>query len=125
MYAPVIKQRIIQKGIRGRTSIPTKSSRIITTRKRNQSDLKLSIYEGEDSRASKNTVIYDLEIKGIPPAPAGVPKIEVTLDLDHMVLRVSAKDLVTHQEHAGIARPSYAINKDELEQRMQKFGAMQ
>ena len=102
------------------TTIPTKKSEIFSTAADNQNTVEIHVLQGERKMAADNKTIGKFHLDGIPPAPRGVPQIEVTFDLDaNGILKVSAKDLGTGKEQKITITASSGLSKDEIE-RMRK-----
>jgi molecular chaperone DnaK len=86
------------------TTIPVKKSQIFSTAEDNQTKVEIHILQGERELAAYNKSLGRFELVGIPPAPRGVPQIEVSLDIDaNGILNVTAKDLGTGKEQAGLS----------------------
>jgi molecular chaperone DnaK len=99
------------------TTIPTRKSEIFSTAADNQNTVEIHVLQGERKMAADNKTIGKFHLDGIPPAPRGVPQIEVTFDLDaNGILKVSAKDLGTGKEQKITITASSGLNKDEVEQ---------
>ena len=80
------------------TTIPTKKTDIFTTAEDNQSTVEIHVLQGEREMARDNRTLGKFHLTGLPPAPRGVPQVEVTFDIDaNGILNVSAKDLATRQ----------------------------
>ena len=98
------------------TTIPTRKSEIFSTAADNQSTVEIHVLQGERKMASDNKTIGKFHLDGIPPAPRGVPQIEVTFDLDaNGILKVSAKDLGTGKEQKITITASSGLSKEEVE----------
>ena len=98
------------------TTIPTRKSEIFSTAADNQNTVEIHVLQGERKMAGDNKSIGKFHLDGIPPAPRGVPQIEVTFDLDaNGILKVSAKDLGTGKEQKITITASSGLNKDEVE----------
>ena len=98
------------------TTIPTRKSEIFSTAADNQNTVEIHVLQGERKMAGDNKTIGKFHLDGIPPAPRGVPQIEVTFDLDaNGILKVSAKDLGTGKEQKITITASSGLSKDEVE----------
>ncbi|MCS6986987.1 MAG: molecular chaperone DnaK [Sphingomonadaceae bacterium] len=98
------------------TTIPTKKSQIFSTADDNQSAVTIKVYQGEREMAADNKLLGQFDLVGIPPAPRGVPQIEVTFDIDaNGIVSVSAKDKGTGREQQIRIQPSGGLTKDEIE----------
>jgi len=98
------------------TTIPTRKSEIFSTAADNQSTVEIHVLQGERKMASDNKTIGKFHLDGIPPAPRGVPQVEVAFDLDaNGILKVSAKDLGTGKEQKITITASSGLSKDEVE----------
>jgi molecular chaperone DnaK len=106
---------VLTKIIERNTTIPTRKSQIFSTAADNQNAVTIHVLQGERDMASDNKTLGRFELYGIPPAPRGVPQVEVTFDIDaNGIVHVSAKDLGTGQEQSiRITAPS-GLNKDEI-----------
>lgn len=92
---------VMTKVIESNTTIPTKKSQVFTTAVDNQPSVEIHILQGERPMAKDNKTIGRFHLDGIPPAPRGVPQIEVSFDIDtNGILNVSAKDKGTGKEHS-------------------------
>ena len=107
---------ITTKLIEKNTTVPTKKSQIFSTAADNQPAVSIHVLQGEREMAADNKTIGRFELSDIPPAPRGVPQIEVTFDLDaNGILSVSAKDLGTGKEQSIRITASSGLSKDEIE----------
>ncbi len=111
---------VFTKLIERNTTIPTRKSEIFTTAADGQTSVDIKVYQGERPMAADNKLIGNFQLVGIPPAPRGVPQIEVTFDIDaDGILHVSAKDLATGNEQKITVTPSSGLTEEEI-QRMIK-----
>ena len=98
------------------TTIPTKKSQVFSTAADNQPAVTISVFQGDRKMARDNKSLGNFNLDGIPPAPRGVPQIEVTFDLDaNGILNVSAKDLGTGKEQKITITAAGGLSKDEIE----------
>lgn len=108
---------ITHKLIERNTTIPTKKTDIFTTADDNQPSVEIHVLQGEREMARDNRTLGKFTLTGIPPAPRGVPQIEVTFDIDaNGILNVSAKDLATNKQQAITITSSSGLNEDEIDQ---------
>jgi molecular chaperone DnaK len=107
---------VFTKLIERNTTIPTRKSEIFTTAADGQTSVDIKVYQGEREMAAYNKLIGNFNLVGIPPAPRGVPQIEVAFDIDaDGILHVSAKDLATGNEQKITITASSGLNEDEIE----------
>jgi len=110
--------------IQRNTTIPTRKTEVFSTAAENQTSVEIHVLQGERPMAKDNRTLGKFHLVGIPPAPRGVPQIEVTFDIDaNGILNVSAKDLGTGREQKITITSSSGLNKEEVE-RMTKEGEL-
>jgi molecular chaperone DnaK len=111
---------VFTKIIERNTTIPTAKSQIFSTAADGQTGVEIHVLQGERAMAANNKTLGRFELTGIPPAPRGVPKIEVTFDIDaNGIVHVSAKDLGTGKEQSITIKSSSGLSDEEIE-RMRK-----
>jgi molecular chaperone DnaK len=107
-----VMTRLIEKN----TTIPTRKSQIFSTAADNQPAVSIHVLQGEREMAADNKTLGRFELVGIPPAPRGVPQIEVTFDIDaNGIVSVSAKDLATGKEQSIKITASSGLSKEEID----------
>ena len=99
------------------TTIPTKKSQIFSTAADSQTAVTIRVFQGEREMANDNKLLGQFDLVGIPPAPRGMPQIEVTFDIDaNGIVHVSAKDMATQKEQSIKITASSGLSKEEVEQ---------
>lgn len=112
---------IFTKLIEKNTTIPTKRSQIFTTAADNQTSVEIRVLQGERPMADDNVELGRFQLVGIPPAPRGIPQIEVTFDIDvNGILHVSAKDKGTGKEQKMIITAPNKMSKEEIEKKIKE-----
>ncbi|REK12489.1 MAG: molecular chaperone DnaK [Actinobacteria bacterium] len=114
------KGGVMTRMIERNTTIPTKRSEIFTTAENNQPEVEIHVLQGERTMSADNKSLGKFRLTGIPPAPMGVPQIEVTFDIDaNGIVHVNAKDLATSKEQAMTITGGSALEKDQIDQMIQ------
>jgi len=107
---------VFTKLIERNTTIPTRKSEIFSTAADNQTSVEIKVYQGERAMAADNRLLGVFQLVGIPPAPRGVPQIEVTFDIDaNGILNVTARDRATGNEQKITITSSSGLSKEEVE----------
>jgi molecular chaperone DnaK len=111
------KGGVMTKLIERNTTIPTRKSEVFTTADDNQGSVEIKVYQGEREIAAYNKLIGNFQLVGLPPAPRGVPQIEVTFDIDaNGIVNVGAKDLGTGREQRITITASSGLSDQDIEQ---------
>jgi molecular chaperone DnaK len=107
---------VFTKLITRNTTIPTKKSQVFSTAADGQTQVEIKVYQGEREMAAHNKILGQFSLIGIPPAPRGVPQIEVTFDIDaNGIVNVSARDRGTGKEQQIVIQSSGGLSKDQIE----------
>jgi molecular chaperone DnaK len=107
---------VFTKLIERNTTVPTKKSQIFSTAADNQTAVTIRVFQGEREMANDNKLLGQFDLVGIPPAPRGMPQIEVTFDIDaNGIVHVSAKDMATQKEQSIKITASSGLSKEEVE----------
>src|SRR5499427_246832 len=107
---------VFTKLIEKNTTIPTRKSQVFSTAQDNQTAVTIRVFQGEREMATDNKLLGQFDLIGIPPAPRGMPQVEVTFDIDaNGIVHVSAKDLGTGKEQSIQITASSGLSKDEID----------
>jgi len=107
------------------TTIPTKKTQVFSTAADSQTQVTIRVFQGEREMAADNKLLGSFELVGIPPAPRGLPQIEVAFDIDaNGIMKVSAKDKATNKDQSMVIQPSGGLSKDEIDRMIKKAEEM-
>lgn len=103
------------------TTIPTKKAQVYSTAADNQTTVTIRVFQGEREMVADNKLLGQFDLSGIPPAPRGVPQIEVTFDIDaNGIVHVNAKDKATGKDHTVTIQSSGGLSKDEIDKMLRQ-----
>merc|ERR1711909_191558 len=116
---------VFTKLIQRNTTIPTKKSQVFSTAADGQTQVELKVHQGEREMARDNKLLGQFQLTGIPPAPRGVPQVEVTFDIDaNGIVHVSARDKGTGKEQQIVIQSSGGLSKEEIENMIKRAEEM-
>ncbi len=103
------------------TTIPTKKAQVYSTAADNQTTVSIRVFQGEREMVSDNKLLGQFDLSGIPPAPRGVPQIQVTFDIDaNGIVHVNAKDKSTGKDHSVTIQSSGGLSKEEIDKMLKQ-----
>jgi molecular chaperone DnaK len=112
---------VMTKMIPRNTTIPTKKSQVYSTAADNQTTVTIRVFQGEREMVADNKILGQFDLSGIPPAPRGVPQIEVTFDIDaNGIVHVNAKDKATGKDHTVTIQSSGGLSKDDIDKMLKQ-----
>lgn len=112
---------VMTKMIPRNTTIPTKKSQVYSTAADNQTTVTIRVFQGEREMVADNKLLGQFDLSGIPPAPRGVPQIEVTFDIDaNGIVHVNAKDKATGKDHTVTIQSSGGLSKDDIDKMLKQ-----
>ena len=112
---------VMTKMIPRNTTIPTKKSQVYSTAADNQTTVTIRVFQGEREMVADNKMLGQFDLSGIPPAPRGVPQIEVTFDIDaNGIVHVNAKDKATGKDHTVTIQSSGGLSKDDIDKMLKQ-----
>ncbi len=115
---------VFTKLIEKNTTIPTRKSQVFSTAQDNQTAVTIRVFQGEREMASDNKLLGQFDLIGIPPAPRGMPQVEVTFDIDaNGIVNVHAKDLGTNKEQSIKITASSGLNEEEIKKMVREAEA--
>jgi molecular chaperone DnaK len=115
---------VMTKLIERNTTIPTRKSEVFSTAEDGQTSVHVKVYQGEREMAAANKLLGDFQLTGIPPAPRGIPQIEVTFDIDaNGIVSVSARDKATGREQKITITGTGSLNKDDIDRMVKEAAA--
>jgi len=116
---------VFSKLIPRNTTIPTKKSQVYSTAADNQTQVTITVFQGEREIAKDNKLMGNFDLVGIPPSPRGIPQIEVTFDIDaNGIVNVSASDKSTGKVQSIVIQSSGGLNKDQIEKMVKEAEEM-
>jgi len=116
---------VFSKLIPRNTTIPTKKSQVYSTAADNQTQVTITVFQGEREIARDNKLLGNFDLVGVPPSPRGIPQIEVTFDIDaNGIVNVSASDKSTGKVQSIVIQSSGGLDKDQIEKMVREAEEM-